>query len=150
MRVYVRSRLAWNPYYDTQDLIDEFIEHYYGAGAEGVSEYFSTVMENYERLYTVENNECLGIYYTLSRTNLWTRPMIKNYQSYLEKAAYAIEMTGGDKMDAYAERVFREYYLWKDNELRFYQSYLSGDELEETKALVEYGRQKYNVTRESE
>ena len=70
MRVYVRSRLAWNPYYDTQDLIDEFIGHYYGAGAEGVSEYFSTVMENYERLYTVENNECLGIYYTLSRTNL--------------------------------------------------------------------------------
>lgn len=150
MRVYVRSRLAWNPYYDTQDLIDEFIEHYYGAGAEGVSEYFSTVMENYERLYIVENNECLGIYYTLSRTNLWTRPMLKNYQSYLEKATYAIEMAGGNKMNAYAERVFREYYLLKDNELRFYQSYLSGDELEETKALVGYGRQKYNVTRESE
>ena len=76
--------------------------------------------------------------------------MLKNYQSYLEKATYAIEMTGGDKMDAYAERVFREYYLLKDNELRFYQSYLSGDELEETKALVAYGRQKYNATRESE
>ena len=150
MRVYVRSRLAWNPYYDTQDLIDEFIGHYYGAGSESVGEYFSAVMENYERLYTVEDNECLGIYYTLSRTNLWTRTMIKNYQSYLETATYAIEMAGGDKASSYAERVFREYYLWKDNELRFYQSYLSGDDLAATKALVEYGRQKYNVTRDSE
>lgn len=150
MRVYVRSRLAWNPYYDTQDLIDEFINHYYGAGAEGVSEYFSTVMENYERLYTVEGTEDLGIYYTLSKPTLWTRPMIKNYESYLEKATYAIEMEGGDKADVYAERVFREYFLLKDNELRFYDMYLSADELAETEALVEYGRKKYNVTRNSE
>lgn len=150
MRVYVRSRLAWNPYYDTQDLIDEFIGHYYGAGSEGVKEYFSTVMENYERLYTVEGTEDLGIYYILSQDYLWTRPMIKNYESYLEKATYAIEMAGGDKAEVYAERVFREYFLLKDNELRFYDMYLSAEELEKTEALVAYGRQKYNVTRDSE
>ena len=50
MRAYVRSRLAWNASYDTQDLIDDFIEHYYGNGAEGVKQYFSVVMEAYERI----------------------------------------------------------------------------------------------------
>ena len=150
MRVYVRSRLAWNPYYDTQDLIDEFIEHYYGAGSEGVKEYFETVMENFERVYTMTETECEGIYYTISKSEYWTRPVLKNLESYLEKAMFELEENGKSDKETYIERIFREYVLLKDNELLYYGKYLDEEELAELEKLVEYGREKYNITRSTE
>ena len=150
MRVYVRSRLAWNPYYDTQDLINEFIEHYYGTGADGVKEYFETVMENFERVYTMAETECEGIYYTISKSEYWTRPVLKNLESYLEKAMFELEENGAEDRETYIERIFREYVLLKDNELLFYSKYLDEEELAELEKLVEYGREKYNITRSTE
>ena len=150
MRVYVRSRLAWNPYYDTRDLIDEFIEHYYGAGSEGVKEYFETVMENFERVYTMTETECEGIYYTISKSEYWTRPVLKNLESYLEKAMFELEESGKSDKETYIERIFREYVLLKDNELLYYGKYLDEEELAELEKLVEYGREKYNITRSTE
>lgn len=149
MRVYVRAKLAWNPYYDTQDLIDEFISHYYGAGADGVSEYFAAVMENFERIYTLTETECEGIYYAIAKSEYWTRQIIKDYESYLEKAMIAAEKSGL-KGETYKERIFREYYLVKETEQLYYSKFLSDKEREELNALIEYGREKYNVTRGAE
>ena len=149
MRVYVRAKLAWNPYYDTHDLIDEFISHYYGAGADGVSEYFAAVMENFERIYTLTETECEGIYYAIAKSEYWTRQIIKDYESYLEKAMFAAEKSGL-KGETYKERIFREYYLVKETEQLYYSKFLSDKEREELNALIEYGREKYNVTRGAE
>jgi len=151
MRAYVRSKLAWNSAYDTQDLIDEFIEHYYGDGAEGVKQYFDAVMENFERIYTLAETEDQDIYYSrIMSADYWTRPQMLQLASYLEKADYAVDLGSSNQKDVYKERIFREYFLLKDNEYTTYSAYLNSEELEELEALVMYGREKYNAYNSAE
>ena len=150
MRVFVRSSLAWNPYQNTADLINEFIEHYYGDGAEGVKEYFAAVMENFERVYTMTETECEGIYYLISKQDYWTRPVVKSLESYLEKSMFDVENGNFADKELYKERIFREYFLIKECEYQYYSVYLNGEELNELKSLVEYGREKYNAYRGAE
>ena len=151
MRVYVRSKLAWNANYNTQDLIDDFIEHYYGDGAEGVKQYFDSVMENFERIYTLAETEDQDIYYSrITSANFWTRPLMFQLESYLEKADYSVDMGSSDKKDVYKERIFREYFLLKDNEYTMYSAYLNSEELAEIEELVFYGREKYNAYNSTE
>lgn len=151
MRAYVRSRLAWNSAYNTQDLIDEFIEHYYGDGADGVKQYFAAVMENFERVYTLAETEEEGIYYNdISSASNWTRPLLLQLQSYLEKADYDVDLGSSAEKDVYKERIFREYFLLKDNEFTMYSAYLNSDELAALEGLVMYGREKYNAYKSQE
>ena len=150
MRAYVRSRLAWNASYDTQDLINEFIEHYYGDGAEGVKQYFSTVMEAYERIYAITETEDQTIYYTLTRSEYWTRPLLLELESCLEKADYAVDLGYSAYKDVYKERIFREYFLMKDDEYMMYSGYLNREEYDRLEELVMYGREKYNAYLSSE
>ena len=151
LRVYVRSKLSWNASYDTQDLINEFIEHYYGDGAEGVKQYFDAVMENFERIYTLAETEDQDIYYSrITSTDFWTRPLTLQLESYLEKADYAVDLGSASDKDVYKERIFREYFLLKDNEYTMYSAYLNSEELSELEELVAYGREKYDAYNSTE
>ena len=151
MRAYVRSKLAWNSAYDTQYLIDEFIEHYYGDGAEGVKQYFDAVMENFERIYTLAETEDQDIYYSrIMSADYWTRPLLLQLESYLEKADYAVDLGSSGDKDVYKERIFREYFLLKDNEYTMYSAYLGSDEYAALEELVMYGREKYNAYNSAE
>lgn len=151
MRAYVRSKLAWNSAYDTQNLIDEFIEHYYGDGAEGVKQYFDAVMENFERIYTLAETEDQDIYYSrIMSADYWTRPLLLQLESYLEKADYAVDLGSSGDKDVYKERIFREYFLLKDNEYTMYSAYLGSDEYAALEELVMYGREKYNAYNSAE
>lgn len=150
LRVYVRSKLAWNPNYDTQYLIDEFMTHYYGDGAKGVKEYFETVMENFQRIYSVTEEEHVGIYDDLDDRSYWTRPILLDMESYLEKATNAVRNGKSVNKEVYEERIFREYFLLKDTEQMWYKNYLSESEQAELAALVDYGREKYNAYKSAE
>ena len=50
MRMYVASRLFWNLDWDVDYLINEFIELYFGPGADDVKEFVSTLDNFYEEL----------------------------------------------------------------------------------------------------
>ena len=151
MRAYVRSRLAWNASYDTQDLIDEFIEHYYGEGVNSVKQYFSAVMENFERIYTLAETEEQDIYYSAIMSNdNWTRSLLLELESYLEKADYTIDLGTSENKEIYKERIFREYFLLKDNEYMKYSAYLNQEEYDRLEELVMYGRKKYNAYNSTE
>lgn len=151
MRVYVRSKLAWNANYNTQDLINDFIERYYGDGAEGVKQYFAAVMENFERIYTIAETEDQDIYYSrIMSADFWTRPLTLQLESYLEKADYAVDLGSSTNKDVYKERIFREYFLIKDNEYTMYSAYLNSEELAALEELVMYGREKYDAYKSAE
>lgn len=150
MRIFVRASLGWNPYYDTQTLIDEFMNHYYGSGAEDVAMYFNSVMENFERVYTLTETECQGIYYNIAKNEYWTRPILLNYEGFLESAMYKLQNGDSVNKDIYTERIFREYFLVKDVEYEFYGKYYSGEALAEIEAFIADGREKYSITKSAE
>ena len=108
-------------------------------------------MENFERIYTLAETEDQDIYYSrITSANFWTRPLMFQLESYLEKADYSVDMGSSDKKDVYKERIFREYFLLKDNEYTMYSAYLNSEELAEIEELVFYGREKYNAYNSTE
>ena len=50
----------------------------------------------------------------------------------------------------YKERIFREYFLIKDNEYTMYSAYLNSEELAALEELVMYGREKYDAYKSAE
>ncbi len=76
--------------------------------------------------------------------------MILEFESYLEKADYAVDLGNSAYKDVYKERIFREYFLMKDDEYDLYSGYLNQDEFAELEQLVMYGRKKYNANYSAE
>ncbi len=149
MRIYLRSALSWNPYYDTEDLIKKFMVNYYGMAADSVEEYFYTVMEYFERIYTMSGTECQGCFYHVSKKEYWTRDVLLNLESILEKGMYDAERSNSVNKDIYRERVYKEYFLLKDIENEYYSAYLDAEQQAALKKLVEEGRAKYGVIQSS-
>lgn len=50
MRGYMYHRLMWNPDLDENALMEDYIEHYYGAAADSVREFMRLYGENYQSL----------------------------------------------------------------------------------------------------
>ena len=107
-------------------------------------------MEAYERIYAITETEDQTIYYTLTRSEYWTRPLLLELESCLEKADYAVDLGSSAYKDVYKERIFREYFLMKDDEYMMYSGYLNQEEYDRLEELVMYGREKYNAYLSSE
>jgi hypothetical protein len=57
LRAWVLAKLLWNPYLDGQQLIDEFIDGYYGPAAEHIRDYLNVTHDAVE-----ENEDWLGCF----------------------------------------------------------------------------------------
>ena len=91
------------------------------------------------------------IYYSAIMSNdNWTRSLLLELESYLEKAFYTIDLGYSENKEIYKERIFREYFLLKDNEYMKYSSYLNQEEYDRLEELVMYGREKYNAYNSTE
>lgn len=108
-------------------------------------------MENFERIYTLAETEEQDIYYSAIMSNdNWTRSLLLELESYLEKADYTIDLGVSENKEIYKERIFREYFLLKDNEYMKYSAYLNQEEYDRLEELVMYGRKKYNAYNSTE
>lgn len=47
----------------------------------------------------------------------WTRSLLLELESYLEKAFYTIDLGYSENKEIYKERIFREYFLLKDTNI---------------------------------
>lgn len=152
MRAYIRSKLSWDANYDAQELMDEFIQNYYGPGAASIKEYFEAVRMQFQTIYQMSGTSCQDCYYTIGLQKYWPRSVILEFESMLSSAMRDIENSGLDakQVAMYRDRVEREYVLWKVNELTLYESNLSGEELVELQKTVAEGRAKYDINRRSE
>ena len=50
MRGYLYHRLMWNPTLDEKELLEDYIEHYYGVAADCIREFMRLYHENYQAL----------------------------------------------------------------------------------------------------
>lgn len=64
LRIYLKSKLAWDTDRDTDALISDFFEHYYKSAAGAMEEYFNAVTAYTSAVFR-ERNLSTGIYVTL-------------------------------------------------------------------------------------
>lgn len=147
MRTYVRSSLAWNPDQNLQELIQDFMKHYYGVGAEYVEEYFNEVLGQFEQIYAFTGTACQGCFYPSGKAEYWPHDTLLNYCNILQNGMTAIEdseYTEQEK-ELYTERLYREYVLMKCCEYDLHAGYLTTEELAELEPIVKIGKEVYGV-----
>jgi hypothetical protein len=149
MRVYVRSRLAWNPHVDFESLIDEFMDKFYGVGAKYVKEYFYAVMDHFETIYTIAETECQGCFYTIRKEVYWPLNTLQNFESILVSGINAIMVDNrltDEEKQVYAERIRKEWYLLKVNEYGLYSKYFSEQQILELQEIAKIAKEKYGIS----
>jgi len=146
-RAFLRGQQARNPWLDTAKLLSDFCENYYGPAGDIMEKYFYTMMENWERIYTMQQSEHFGIFTAIRLSDYWTRDFILNLQQMLKNAMYECEKAELENAEVIKERIYREYFLWLVNEHETFSAYYTTEELAKLNAEIEIGRQKYDVYR---
>lgn len=147
LRVYVRSKLAWNANVNLTDVIEDFTDAYYGIVAKDVRAYFNAVMEHYEMIYQKSGETCQSCYFSISLREYWPREVLLNFATILENAMHKIEMSDLPEKEkaVLLERVEREWYIVKLDEYQIYKDYVDGETLDELKTIFEEGKNKYTI-----
>lgn len=83
MKAWVLSKLLWNPNLDTNALVAQFIEDYYGAAASYVQQYFNLCQS------LVKENTVMGIYIKESNP-LYTDEFVDEARKILDAAKQAV------------------------------------------------------------
>lgn len=147
MRVYIRSRLAWDENNNFYDMVEEFTNAYYGIVADDIREYFNAVMEHYQIIYQKSEELCQGCYFGFVLRDYWPRETMLNFATILENAMYKIETSDLPEKEKaiLMERVEREWYIVKLDEYQMYKDYVDGETLGELKAIFEEGKRRYKI-----
>lgn len=146
-RAFLRGQQARNPWIDTEKLIADFCEHYYGPAGDIMLKYFYSMQENWERIYDLQDSEHFGIFTSIRLNGYWTRDIILDFQQQLKSAMHAVEISGIDNAGIVKERIYREYLLWLINEHETFSAYYTTEQLRELNAEIEAGRAKYDIYR---
>ena len=146
-RAFLRAQHSRNPYQSTEKLLHDFCVNYFGPGSEELEQYFYEIMENYEKIYIIQESEHFGIFTALKTSGYWTRDNLVNYKQLLQKAMYDCERSGLDDAEIYKERIYQEYLLVLINENEAFSAYYSPEEKALIQEEIAIGREKYDVYR---
>ncbi len=148
MRTFVRSSLGWNANVNVQDLINEFMDVYYGIGAKYVKEYFDSAMEHFEYIYTKNDTECQGTFYDNTSASNWPLAIWRNWQNILMNGINEINQNktlSEQEKQIYADRIYKEFLFLKVNEYELYSAYYSTDELIEAQKYLQEAQSRFNI-----
>ncbi len=146
LNIYLRSRFAWDETTDYKTSVNDFMSAYYGLAAEYMNEYLTSILEHFEATYTRRNKYDLSIYDAPSQED-WPHQTLLNFATILENAMYTIEKSGLSDEDkaVYLERVKREWYIVKTQELFMYADSVELSYLAELERIVSEGEQLYTL-----
>ena len=147
LKVFLRSELAWNPYQDVNELIHDFMMHYYGVGGEDVEKYFYALNEHYEYIYNTIGTSCVFALSTISAAKYWPRSTLLTFETYMQNAMAKNELSDYTEQDKkiYHDRLFKEYFLVYYNEYLFYSAYFTTEEKELAQRYIDEYVPKYYI-----
>ena len=145
MRLYVESQLLWDIDQNYEDLVHEFMEHYYKDAVESLELYYKITRDRYTYYVNSTQTVCGIKSEIVDNLECWNKPTIDALQNALNEGLKAIEKYQGVDDELYTKlyyRIKREmittYYVL----ISYYSDFFSQDALEEMKAdfnsLVNY------------
>ena len=144
MRLFVESQLLWNINLDYEDLVREFIEHYYKDASSYLHNYYQIIRDRY--IYNVNAlDKTYGIYADISSTDLWDKATSDALYSCLLNALLSIEKYRSSDPELYNKlyyRIKREmlsvYYIIIVNHSGYYSSSTLESMINEFYELADY------------
>ena len=137
MREYVESKLMWDIDQDYDELVKDFMKHFYKDAADDIYEYYATVRDRLAEYHT-EYGVGGGIYIDIRNTKIYPysvlRYLTKVFESAMSKIAH-YEETDPDSYSTLKARIMREYLSVIYIKITCVKSELSDEEKAEMKEI---------------
>ena len=150
MRLYVKSKLAWDTTLNTDDLVNRFMQYYYGDGAAEMRAFYDDMDEHFEWIATMQGKACGTTYHACITEGLWPRNTLLAFETTLQNAMNVIEQSNQENKEQQRYNVYKEYIMMKILEYSYYPTYYS--ELERKQLVKELNEAivQMNINRVSE
>ena len=144
MRLFVESQLLWDVTQNYEDLVKEFIDHYYKDAASYLYNYYQIIRDRYT--YNVNAfDKTYGIYADIGSTDLWDKATSDALYNCLLNALNSIEKYRGSDPELFTKlyyRIQREmlsvYYIIIVNHSGYYSSSALESMINEFYELADY------------
>ena len=152
LKVYYKSRLAWDCNEDVYEIIDEFLNAYYGPAAKEMREYFDALSNQYSVVFEGAGKNHFDCHVNHAKQACWPYSTMKSFESILTTALSRIMHSNYTKeqKDAYYERVYREFIMHKYNEWELYKNDVEYSERLELDKYAEIAKTLYGMTNDIE
>ena len=144
MRLFVESQLLWNIDLNYEDLVKEFIEHYYKDASSYLYNYYQIIRDRYTYNVNVLD-KTYGIYADISSTDLWDKATSDALYNCLINALNSIEKYRSSDPELFTKlfyRIKREmlsvYYIIIVNHSGYYSSSALESMINEFYELADY------------
>lgn len=147
LKLYTMSKMMYRRDYDYNELVDDFIDHYYGAAAEEMTEYYEFIRARYKWLN--ENMSFTGrIFSDTTLPAYWPRPVVQEMLDIIDRGLDKLETIKTSDPERYEilyARLKREklspiYFMFE-----YYMDYLTQDKKEEYYNDMEVYTAKFNI-----
>ena len=145
MRLFVESQLLWNLDQNYEDLVHEFMEHYYKDASDSLELYYKLTRDRYTYYTNANQIECGIKSDIVDDIECWNKPTVDSMHNALKEGLKAIEKYKTTDETLYTKlyyRIKREMITTYYCLISYYSDFYSRDTLEEMKAdfnsLVSY------------
>lgn len=147
LKLYTMSKMMYRRDYDYNELVDDFIEHYYGAASDEMKEYYEFIRARYKWLN--ENMSFTGrIFSDTTLPSYWTRPVVQEMLDIIDRGLAKLETiktSDPERYEVLYARLKREklspiYFMFE-----YYMDYLTQDKKEEYYKDMETYTAKFNI-----
>ncbi len=149
LRIYVKSKLAWDLELDQDMLINDFMEHYYGDAASTMRQFFDEIEEHYDWMEQKNGNSCTSIYSKYTTSDNWPRNFMQRMETLLRSAMNIASQTANvSKAEAefFAENCNKELMFIRFVNFTSFPSYYSDAQVAKERAELKYLLSKYKMT----
>ena len=152
MREYVESKLMWDIDQDYDELVRDFMKHYYREAADDIYEYYATVRDRLAEYHT-EQSVGGSIYVNIANTDIYPYPVLRYLTTLFDKAMEKIakyQTTNPDFYNILKARIMREYLSVIYLKITLTKPELSEQEIAEMKEIFATYISYFAITRASE
>lgn len=152
MRIYVESKLMWDINQSYEDLVKDFIDHYFYEAAPEIYEYYLTVRDRLVE-YHVEKSDGGSIYTSIATKAIYPYSLLRYLTTLFDKAMEKIDHYQEEDFDFYSTlkaRIMREYLSAIYLKITLAKAELSDEEKAEMKEIFRTYTAYFGITKELE
>lgn len=147
LKLYYKSRLAWDCDIDVYEVIDEFLSVYYGPVAKDMREYLDSLTNQYSVVFKGSGQFHFDCHVNTKKQECYPYSTLKSFESILTTALNKITQSNypQEQKDTFYERVYREFIAHKFNEWILYRDDVEYSERLELEKYAEIAKNVYGM-----
>lgn len=152
MREYVESKLMWNINLNYDDLVKDFIKHYFYEASDEIYEYYQVIRDRLTQFH-VEHNEGGSIYINIANSEIYPYSVLRYFTKLFETAMEKIDGYKDINPEFYNNlkaRIMREYLSVIYLKITLAKAELSDEEKAEMKEIFKTYTGYFSITRANE